>query len=457
LARILSTSPESRATGVIRNVFLTAQFEVDLSRNTVTDLTVLLVKTSDRSIVDGIADYIVGTRTVTFQVSELLEANTEYTWILVGRTEGIKTLDGQTALAANEQITFKTGTEINPGVPLAPAEAASGDIQAFSGAAGIYTEVFGRTGEPVSHIVTTAGQVGPSGQIFPAPAGSAVYLALSGTIDLDPITISGTVPVDGDHLLLLDDMSTIEVAFSDAPLNTGLEDSGIELLAVDVLGQDVIQPTWTVTTSDNKLIVTPSEWRGGTDYTVTVSKDIWGGNSEPLGTDYTFTFNVRSEYYFTTVKMVRANLGSAISAISDESIEELIYENSLWAYEHAASTFDVDNPPLYVKDYVLCKTKLDVLNTALMGTDSVTQERIGEVEFKYGDSLGSKFKEKIAELKACIEDNKIQLLSLGRRTVMGTAVKAGAFPGRPGRDGTWRRISTDGGFGNRRNAPGNGI
>jgi hypothetical protein len=416
----------------------------------------LLVKTSDRTIVSGIADYILGTRTVTFQLASLLEANTEYTWILVGRAEGIKTLVGQEALSANEQIAFKTGTEIDPGIPLAPADAVAGDIPAFEGGAGIYTTVFGRTGEAVTHSVTTAGQVGPSGQLFPAPAGSAIYLALSGSIDLDPITLSGTVPGNGDHLLLLDDMSTIEVAFSDVPVNTGLTNGGIEIVAEDLLELDVTQPTWTVTTSDNKLIVTPSSWRGGTEYTVTVSSEISGNNSEALGEDYSFSFSVRPEYYFTTVKMVRANLGSAISKIPDEDIEILIYENSLWTYEHSAATFDVDAPPIYVKDYVLCKTKFDVLNTALMGTDSVTRERIGEVEFQYGDSLGTKFKEKIAELKACIEDNKIQILSLGRRTVVGSAVKAGAFTGRPGRDVTWRRISTDGSFKNK-NAPGNDL
>lgn len=455
--RILSTSPASRATSVVRNVFLTAQFEADLNRNSVTDLTVLLVKTSDRTVISGVADYILGTRTVTFQLGELLESNTEYTWILVGRSEGLLTLDGQPALSVNEQVAFKTGTEINPGIPLAPSSAVSGDIPAFEGGAGIYTTVFGRTGEAVTHAVTTAGQVGPSGQIFPAPAGSAIYLALSGTIDLDPITISGTVPGDGDHLLLLDDMTTIDVSFSDIPVNTGLTNGGIEIEAADLLDLDVDQPTWTVSVSDNKLVITPSVWRGGTEYTITVSSEITGNNSEALGTEYSFDFSVRPEYYFTTVRLVRANLGSAISKISDEDIEVLIYENSLWAYEHSAASFDLDNPPIYVKDYVLCKTKLDVLNTALMGTDSVTRERIGEVEFHYGDSLGTKFKEKITELNACIEDNKIQILSLGRRTVVSSAVKAGAFVGRPGRDSTWRRIGADGGFKNTRNAPGNSL
>jgi hypothetical protein len=451
VARILSTNPENRATSVVRNVFLTAQFEVDLDRDSITDLTVLLLKSSDRTVVDGIADYILGTRTVTFQVGEILESNTEYTWVLVGRAEGLKTLDGVIALTVNEQITFKTGTEIDPALPVAPSDAVSGSIPAFDGGAGIYSVVFGRTGEPVTHTVTTAGQVGPSGQIFPAPAGSAVYLALSGTIDLDPITISGTIPADGDHLLLLDDMSTIDIAFNDVPV-TG---NGVTILAEDLLELDVVQPTWTVAINDNVLIVTPSEWRGGTEYTITVSKDITGNNSEALGTDYEFSFSVRPEYYFTTVRLVRANLGSAISKIDDEDIEVLIYENSLWAYDHSATTFDTDDPPLYVKDYVLCKTKLDVLNTALMGTDSVTQERIGEVEFHYGDSLGTKFKEKIAELKDCISDNEIQILSAGRRTVVSSAVKAGQYPGRPGRDSTWRRIGSDGGFGNSRNAPGN--
>jgi hypothetical protein len=52
----------------------------------------------------------------------------------------------------------------------------------FTGNDGIYRETWGRTGEPVSHIVTTSAQIGPSGTIIPAPWGAERYISPSGTV-----------------------------------------------------------------------------------------------------------------------------------------------------------------------------------------------------------------------------------------------------------------------------------
>ncbi len=462
MAKVLTTIPAAFATDVFRNVFLTAQVDVDLDRATVTELTVLLVKSSDRTIVDGVADYVLGTRTVTFQLKELLEEETEYTWILVGRSEGIKTLDGQPAFSSNEQITFTTGNEdkIDPNIPLATNTIINqGDIPAFQGGQGINTVIFGATGEPVTFAVTTAGQVGPSGLIVPAPAGSAVYLAASGTLGVeDAIAISGaTDPADGDSFLNIQNLTDISIWFSDIPITSGLVNGGIDIVVEDILGLDATQPIFTTSVTGNRLDVALDAWRGASVYNITVSKDIDGVNTKKLGENFQFSFTTKPRTFFTTVKMVRINLGSAISKISDDDIRLLIYENSLWAFEHHPSGFDVLDPPQYVKDFVLCKTKLDALNTALMGAQTPVAKKIGEVEFRYGTNINDRFKTKIDEIKDCVEDNRKIILSGGAKTTMVTATKARFFGGRPGTSSTWKRIGKRGEFANLRNAPVHGV
>lgn len=456
---IVSTTPLSLATNVVRNVALQATFDVDLDRNSVTDLTVLLVRSSDSNPVSGVPDYIPGTKSITFQLTSLLESNTQYRWIIVGRNQGIKTLGLAAALPSNYQVTFTTGSSIDYSLPLAPSVGTVSGIQAFQGGQGIYDVVFGQTGEPISHVVTTAGQVGLSGNIVPAPFSSSVYLSISGTLGPQPITIVSTEPEDGDSFLNSEELGSVIVTFSDVPVNSGLTED-VTIVAEDLLGLDIDQPTWTNTYSDTRIIATPDAWIAGSKYTVTVSSEVSAGaEASELGADYTFTFTTKPEMYFTTVRLVRINLGSAADKVTDEQIQLLIYENSLWAYNNfggplsGGGGFEPSDPPIYVKEYVLCKTKLDVMNAILMGTDTPTSERIGEVEFKYGSKLEDRFKNKMTQLEACVADNGQLILSGGATGSMRIAVRGLNAPGRPGRSDTWRRLNDDGSF-PRRDSPG---
>lgn len=452
---IISTSPSSLATNVVRNIAFRATFDVDLDRNSVTSLTVLLVKSSDNTPVSGVVDYIPGTRSVTFQMSELLESNTQYSWILVGRKQGIRTMALEAALPANYQVTFTTGTSLDYSLPLASSTTTVSDISAFQGGQGVYDVVFGQTGEPLSHVVTTAGQIGPSGNIIPAPFASSVYLAVSGSLDPDPIEIVSTDPENGDAFLNADNLDAITVVFSEDPSNSGLVDGGVSVLVEDLLDLTIDQPTWTTQFVDRRVVTTPDEWIPGAKYTVTVSSEIsTGSEATELGEDYIFSFTTKPEKYFTTVKMVRINLGAAAAKVTDEEIQLLIYENSLWAFENhgpltggqTGSGFDVDDPPIYVKEYVLCKTKLDVMNTILMGTDAPTAEKIGDVEFRYGAKLTDRFKSKMEELEDCVKDNEELILNGGVSGSMRVAVRGLGAPGRPIRTDTWRRLNDDGTF-----------
>lgn len=453
---ILSTTPSSLATNVVRNVALSVAFDTDLDRNSVTSLTVFLRKSSDGAIIPGVVDYIPGTKAVTFQLVSLLESKTEYALTLVGRAQGIRTLSLAAALPANYNINFTTGTSVDYTLPLAPSTTTVSGIQSFDGGQGVYDITFGQTGEPVSHVVTTAGQIGPSGNIVPAPFSSAVYLSVSGTPESEqPISIISTEPENGTTFLNIDNLDNIVVTFDAIPVNSGLTDDGVTVVAEDLLEQDIDQPTWTLLYTGRTVVATPSEWRAGSKYTVTVDGEISKGTEESeLGEDYSFSFTTKPVIYFTTVKMVRINIGSIANDISDESIQLLIYENSLWAYENfgglvggsASGGFDETDPPSYVKEYVLCKTKLDVMNTILMGTDAPTSEQIGEVEFRYGAKLTERFKEKIDELNACIIANKNLILNAGSSASLKVAVRGYQSPGRPGRADTWKRLDDRGTF-----------
>jgi hypothetical protein len=454
---IVSSIPVSLATNIVRNVALQAVFDVDLDRSSVTDLNVLLIKASDGTSVSGIVDYVPGIRAITFQLAALLEKNTQYNWIIVGRTQGIKTLSQTAALSTNFQISFTTGSGLDYTLPLAPVAAIAGAIPSFQGGRGVYDVVFGATGEPISHVVTTAGQVGLSGNIVQAPFSTDVYIAISGIPE--KIAVVSTTPTDTAHFLNADNLtnSPIVITFDNPPVNTGLINGGIDISVLDMLDFPTTiplnTPTWTTSISGNNLTITPSVWRPGTIYTVTVSSLISSGApGTELGTNYVFTFDLKPQNYYSSVTLIRANLGDSADNITNSQIENLIYENSVWAFQHYGGVlyggggFSDVLPPLYVKDYVLCKTKMDVINLILMSSEQPISEKVGEVEFKYANRLIEKFRDKMTVLEACVEQSAELLLNFGYSADMRIAVRGQRFPGAPGTSSTWRRIGDNGSF-----------
>ncbi len=446
---ITNTIPDSLGTNVLRNIFIEVTFDVALDRSTITDYTVIVVKTSTQEIVSGKVDYIPGTNTITFWLFDMLAANTEYTVILVGGESGIKELTPNVAFSSSNFIfSFTTGESIDWNIPLATTLTYE-DGPYFRGENGVYQEVFGRTGEPISHIVTTAATVGPSGTIVPAPFGPDRYLPPSGTTPEGEIfALVSSDPVDDETNVLATDPITFT-------FNGDLASVGSVAITVDnILGfdlpldNDIANYSFQIDGDD--YIITPSgsltEMAPSADYMVTLSNIVDVG----ANTISSVVINFRTKIvpFYSTVKLIRSNLGALIASDPDSDIEDLIYENSLWAFNNASGTqeFLIGSPSQAANDYVTCKTKLDMLERRYLIGGQVTKKSLADLTVEYGSGLAKLVMNKVDKLEKCIEKNELILTTGTGHITAVSAVKAYFDPRYPHYDSyhninsTWNRL-----------------
>jgi len=436
MAKIVSQTPQNFEENVIRNVFIQVVFDVSLDRTTVSDYTVILVKNSTQGIIPGRVDYIVPTNTVTFQLFDFLDADTEYTVILVGGINGIHTLSPNEPYSdRNYVFSFTTGNSIDHTKPLAP-QASYEDGPAFQGEQGIYKIVWDRTGETVSHVVTTAASVSPSGIIEPAPWNADRYLPSSG--DLLP----------GEEFLLLssepEDNETgvtgsgVLFTFNNLVNSVGL----VSITAFDILGfaleYESNVDNYDIDIISRSLRILPSgespTLRYSTIYSVILDTVTDVADNEISSVE--LNFKTKFVPLYSTVKIIRSNLGSLISTVSDEDIEIEIYQNSKWAYENAKVPFGLTSPTVAAMNYTTCKTKLNLLYNQYLGGGQVVRKTLADLTIEYGSGLANIIAKKIVTLENCIEKNE-PLLTTGYGFVTAqSAVKSYNDSRYP----TWQRL-----------------
>ena len=441
---IVRQQPDNFATNVIKNIFIRVKFDLQLDRTTINDYSVILVETDHpESIVSGRVDYIVGTAEVTFQLFDFLKKNTNYTCILVGGTSGIyKITPHEPFSSTNYVFSFTTGESIDWNIPLA-TNATYTDGPYFQGEAGIYTEVFGRTGEPVSHIVTTSASIGPSGTIVPAPWGPDRYLPPSGgTYDEDDFEFISSDPVDGSMGVRNTDISFL--------FNSDLGEIGsVSISACDALGTELETESditnYDLSISGDEYTITPTGVLTGlrlsTDYTITLTdiKDVISREISSLK----ITFRTKLAPMYAAVKMIRiGQLGGLITSVSDNEISELIYQNSLWAYQNSVPTFLIGLPSQAAIDYVVCKTKLDLLERMYVKGGAVESKQLADLRIQYGPAIVPLITRLMDKFEVCMNKN-MSILITGYAFIRPTsAVKSINDPRNP----KWIRLKTNGDF-----------
>jgi hypothetical protein len=437
---IVSSIPNNFTSDVVRNIFIRVQFDTPLDRSTITKYTVILIESESQDPVDGNVDYILGTMTVTFQLFGYLKANTDYTLLLIGGTSGIKTLSPNVPFSsANYSVSFKTGVTIDPALALA-TNATYDDGPAFQGEAGIYKETFDRTGDTVSHIVTTSAQVGPSGTIIPAPWGAERYLPSSGTVpDVDEFLLESSVPSNGEVDVIGDD---IVLTF-----NSNIQSVGsVSIQVVDFLQQERVDENnidnYTCAISGDTYTITPKDpltdgLTSSAIYTITLT-DVVSTHGLSIDT-VTIEFRTKIVPFYSTVRLIR-NLGPLVAAESDESITLLIYENSLWIYQ-TTQTFEIDAPPRAANDYVACKTKLDLIYNRYLVGGQVEQKTLVDLTIRYGPAMSSIVGKKIAELESCVNNNLVALGATGKFIAPQSAVKSTNDSRFPISESGWKRLN----------------
>lgn len=123
------------------------------------------------------------------------------------------------------------------------------------------------------------------------------------------------------------------------------------------------------------------------------------------GESTSFTFTSRYSPLYSTVKIIRSDFPDLFSEISDDTINFLIWQNSLLATEVGDAENIVDGVPNYaIKQYVRFKTEYNIVRNVLIAIGAEagsTEKHLGE--FKITKEV------KTPELKAILDALKAEL------------------------------------------------
>ena len=427
---VISTTPENLQVDVPLNVYFKIKFDTDIDADSVSENTLILAESNTEEIVQGVPGYVYGTRTITFQLFEYLKKNTEYTFILVGGTEGIKDTTGRQVLDEDYIIRFRTGDNIDSDLALAKEEGFDG-TQPFKGEDGIYQQVYERTGEPISHIVTTAGTVGPSGDIIPQAAGADTYLPP----EEQSILVVEDVNLDYEER----DVTTNEVIveFSEDLESVNSEDIYIEYQNMFNDSSFSEVDNYSFEFSGNEIIINFDDLFPTSKYVLKIKSSVQSITGSSMVDDFDFIFYSYIEPFYTTVRTIRSYLGSLINEVSDFDIRHLIYRHSSYLQDKFGIS---GNPSKSAVDYVVCAVQLDLVKRSTFEGGPARSKRLDVFQVDYSDSYSDDISDFIEDLEDCVNSNLVDLGGDSNR--METVVRAKNDPRRP----VWRRLENDGSF-----------
>lgn len=454
---ILTQYPSNGQSNIELNPIIKISFDFDIDPKSLTEETVFLYKEGTSDTVNCVASYIIGSKTIAIRLYDPLEEDTTYNVMLVGGESGIYMLNPYKPFAdLSYEFAFTTGTHENEDNPYLVKGKSYKDAPAFQGKDGIYTLVHDKTGELVSHIVTTGSRVAPDGTIKADP------VALEQTI----IPPSGYPPSPADDkfqlvstypLINKEDVYAGQAVFTFNNIVDSYE--MLEVSVEDALGYETdnenIVENYNVEIKENQVIVTPKEdltktlkFRYGCDYNITLYnvQSIAG----EIVREATITFKTKYKPMYCSVKLIRNSLKTIIQDITDDEIKDLIYEFSIYVYLNAKVPFDINKPPLPARDFVCCSTKLalitliygGILNSGKQGM--VKRKTLADFTIEYGSDATGILGKLIDNLQKCI-DKAGDLLEIDMYTFidggMTTTVKSALDPRRPEAPFSWNRLS----------------
>ncbi len=372
---ITLTTPLSNQTNVYINQLIYVYFDTNILESSVNQNTVLMYRSSDYSKVEGTTEYDIAESKATFIPGKVLDTDTSYTFILVGADQSSDCIKSDTldSLADSEAMVFVTGSEIYEAVQPTQEEVEQEDQYAASPTIPVLEPVpdpdFSVLETYPENGTTNVGTSLPSGLCFIAqPSGVPIPYSI-------PVELASTHPNPSG-------LYTIYVKFNKELWPSGVEYSEwsdwLEITAEPVNGDPSITAAvpsgFIVPPSGDTLYWTsldPSGWYSNNEITVTVSSDIINASGNLLGTDQYFMFTTAYNPLYCTVTKIRSAIGPYIKDVPDDTINRMIFENSLLAYQLANETYGqdqwgIESPSFPAKMYTCCKTQYDLLSAKLL-------------------------------------------------------------------------------------------
>jgi len=442
---ITTYTPANLETSVPNNSVVEVTFDQQMDPATISTLTMIL--SIDGEYMDTVSRTVVynpGNKKATVSPSTYLANNTTYRMLVVGATDpdaavltGVKNLSGE-PMVGNISWTFTTGENI--------FVEASGDSTIYA---------------------------------TPDSTGTTDYLPLL-VESTDPEDLAYNVPLDQviavefNDDLWVENVSIVETLPSGAYADpTGWLTNSITMTSQAVLGSEFagftpaapqfslyydsdVDTVYLTPTSTGYVdsyynggsyvqgTATAGRWEQSSDYTVTILKDrIKGLNTTIMDSNYEFLFTSLMVPMYISVEVIRLSLGSIIDGVPDNTIAVLIHRNSIRAQQ--LGSFSYSNPPLYVREYVDCKTKLDLLNSIFLGAGTLGGGRrtLGDMTIEKDSGGSADYIIPILEqLGACVDEKEEEIITqgIGVGAPMQTTphiLAADPYPGR-----AWSRLGS---------------
>ena len=429
-APIINTrTPSESEINVYLNQLIYVVFDQNIDSTTLDDNTVVLYRTSDYTILEKVFTYDSDTFTATFTPDVIFDKNTTYNMVVVGADQSttcVKNAAGE-RLATTSTWFFTTGEDIyeapadtepetQPDVPVADAPV----IQVLEPAT---VTDFAVTITDPENYESNIGTINSDNETVYWPGPITVtfnrLLASGAAVDQNWVTLRAEA-VDGDPATLTN-------------VPSGVLASGGPMYSF----------VWTpVDYADNQY-----NWRTNNEIIVTLSEDIEDYEGNLLGSDYQFMFTMAYRPLYCTVKKIRTVIGPYIRDVADDTVNRLIYQNSLEAFNIANEVYGqnqwtIDNPTFAAKMWTCCKTQYDLLYARMLddaANGPGQMKRLGDFNIQEQTALSEGLKGALQKALDCMNAWMKQLLGNNRRAKAKMVVKGVSAPTTPPMRGvrTW--------------------
>lgn len=437
---VLSTYPAASAVNVEMNPYITATFDQAMDPATIGPVTFVVIK--DGTYVDtvtGTVSYDAPTRRAVFTPSSYLTESTAYRATLFGSS--IKNILGE-AMLTNPTWSFTVGLAVDPdptGVPVDDEDSGE-DVVAST---------------PVALDIDDLTNIGDTwGSVWEIAQDAAIEIYFTDDLWIED-------PSDATGVLA-------DAAISDP--QTWLEGS-ITIAAEATVGNVMAGFTPTTPTFDvvydedeNKIVITPtssayvsssytngnyaagtltaSRWEASTDYEVKLRKERLVGLETSVMEEKILYFSTVLSPMYSSVAAVKLMLGSLVLGVPDLTIAAHIMLNSI----AATGKVSVGSPPAdYVRQWVTCKTALDLLNAVALGVGMVGSGKrvLGDMSISSGGGdQAAIIKSLTDQLLACIKTTELIMIDGKSPAISAWVIPHDSDPRFPGRDSTWQRLDT---------------
>ena len=349
---VVSKVPDTSATGVYLNSYITVVFDQAISQDSVNDNTILLFRVSDYQMLEKTISFSTDSKTITIRPDVTFDIETGYNVVLIGVDQSSTCIknSGLESMAVTENWVFTTGTE-------------SGEAPAGVG---------GTTEPEVEHAES------PVSVVPPAEETTALSI-----IDTYPDNYSANMGTINSDLETVRFSNAITVKFN-KPVASGVAvDQSWFDISIEPVDGDPSTASHTPSgvlsnTNGDTLSWTPSTyegndytWRTNNEVTVTVSDKVVDYLGNELGQQYRFMFTTPYRPYYCTIPKIRAVIGAFIRDIPDDTIARNIYFNSIEIYNigntiKSQYVWDAGSPTFAAQMWTCCKTQYDLLYAKLL-------------------------------------------------------------------------------------------